>query len=155
MPVSPAFSRIRLAGEQDSAQLADLFDRYRQFYREPADLALAQRFIHERLRRADSILIVAHAEPAELIGFAQLYPTLCSVSAAPICILYDLYVAQQQRRRGIGRALLAEAARRAEQAGAIRVELATATDNVAAQKLYEALGWVRDNAFYRYSLPLR
>jgi len=35
------------------------------------------------------------------------------------------------------------------------VELATAITNDAAQALYEALGWVRDNEFYRYSLMVR
>jgi hypothetical protein len=47
---------------------------------------------------------------------------------------------------------LLEAARQhAEQAGAVRMELATAT----AQRLYAALGWARDDEFYRYSLRLR
>jgi ribosomal protein S18 acetylase RimI-like enzyme len=35
------------------------------------------------------------------------------------------------------------------------VELATAITNEAAQALYEALGWIRDNEFYHYSLMLR
>ena len=155
MPASQSCSRIRHAGASDLFQLAVLFDDYRQFYREPADLDLAQRFIEERLHRADSILLVAEVEPSDLVGFTQLYPTLCSVSAAPIYVLYDVFVAQAQRRLGIGRDLLIEARRWAEQAGAVRMELATATGNTAAQKLYESLGWVRDAAFYRYNLPLR
>ena len=155
MPASQSCSRIRQASTSDLFRLADLFDRYRQFYREHADFDLAQRFIEERLRRADSILLVAEIEPPELVGFTQLYPTLCSVSAAPIYVLYDLFVAPARRRLGIGRDLLIEARRWAEHSGAVRMELATATGNTAAQKLYESLGWVRDAAFYRYNLPLR
>lgn len=36
--------------------------------------------------------------------------------------------------------------------GAGRIELQTAKDNVPAQRLYEGLGWVRDNDFYVYAI---
>ncbi len=32
--------------------------------------------------------------------------------------------------------------------------LETATDNIPAQRLYESLGWKREQEFYRYFLPL-
>ena len=145
---------MRAARVTDLPQLADLFDRYRQFYRQPADLALARRFIGERLERSDSTILVAAADAASLAGFTQLYPTLCSVSAAPIYVLYDLFVANDKRSRGVGRALLDAARRHAEQTGAVRMELATATTNSSSQRLYESLGWVREQDFYRYSLRL-
>lgn len=145
----------RRAVDADLAQLAGLFDLYRQFYREPADSGLALQFIGKRLRRSDSTILVAAADDATLVGFTQLYPTLCSVSAAPIQILYDLFVAEHARRRGIGRALLEAARQHAERSGAVRMELATATTNHSAQRLYESLGWIRDDEFYRYALRLR
>jgi ribosomal protein S18 acetylase RimI-like enzyme len=148
-------TRVRYAVFEDLPQLAELFDRYRQFYRQPADLGLARGFIEDRLQRGDSTILVATADGATLSGFTQLYPTLCSVSAAPIFVLYDLFVSEQARRSGVGRSLLEAARQHAEQAGAVRMELATATGNAAAQRLYAALGWVRDDAFYRYSLHLR
>ena len=145
----------RRAVDADLAQLAGLFDLYRQFYREPADAGLALAFIEKRLRRSDSTILVAVADDATLVGFTQLYPMLCSVSAAPIQILYDLFVAAHARRQGIGRTLLQAARQHCEQSGAVRMELATATTNHAAQRLYESLGWIRDNEFYRYALRLR
>jgi ribosomal protein S18 acetylase RimI-like enzyme len=39
-------------------------------------------------------------------------------------------------------------------AGGARIELETARDNVGAQALYEALGYVRDDVFCKYSLEL-
>jgi ribosomal protein S18 acetylase RimI-like enzyme len=145
---------IRRAVDADLIQLAGLFDLYRQFYREEPDPELARRFIGERLRHSDSTILVAEHDDV-LIGFAQLYPTLCSVSAAPILILYDLFVAGHARRRGVGRRLLDAARDYAQTSAAVRMELATATTNAAAQRLYEQLGWKRDDDFYRYALRLR
>lgn len=147
-------TRIRTAIATDLPQLADLFDRYRQFYRQPADAILARRFIGERLERSDSVILVAVIDTGMLAGFTQLYPTLCSVSAAPIYVLYDLYIADDQRRHGLARALLTAAQQRARQTGAVRMELATATTNHPAQRLYESLGWLREQDFYRYNLRL-
>jgi GNAT superfamily N-acetyltransferase len=146
---------VRRAVDADLAQVSGLFDRYRQFYREPANAGLALQFIEERLRRGDSIILVAAEVDTTLVGFTQLYPTLCSVSAAPILILYDLFVAEHARRRGVGGVLLEAAREHAEQSGAVRMELATATTNHGAQRLYESLGWLRDTEFYRYALRLR
>lgn len=146
--------RIRPAVEEDLAQLAELFDAYRQFYLQPANRELAARFMQERLRRRDSTILVATVREPALLGFTQLYPTLCSVSAAPIYILYDLFVSESARCGGLGRALMEAARHRAQLNGAVRMELATAISNTSAQRLYESLGWVRDNEFYRYSMRL-
>ncbi len=69
-------------------------------------------------------------------------------------MLYDLFVAPAQRRRGAARALLEAAAAYARLAGAVRMDLATARTNVAAQSLYESLGWIRDDVFLHYSLAI-
>jgi ribosomal protein S18 acetylase RimI-like enzyme len=146
---------VRPAQEADLAAVAHLFDLYRQFYRQPPDLPLARAFIAERLAKRDSVILVAPDADAALAGFTQMYPTLCSVSAAPIWVLYDLFVAPSARRYGVGRALMEGARAHAAATQAVRLELATAYTNLQAQALYESLGWVRDREFYRYSLELR
>lgn len=145
---------VRPARASDLAEVARLFDLYRQFYQQAPDPALAERFIGARLGRHDSVILVASVGPAPLAGFTQLYPTLCSVSAAPMFVLYDLFVAPSSRRQGVARALMSAAQAHARRDGAVRLELATARTNVQAQALYEALGWVRDDEFHRYSLTL-
>jgi ribosomal protein S18 acetylase RimI-like enzyme len=145
---------VRRALPEDRAQLARLFDLYRQFYQQPPDRPLAQDFIGARLANNDSVIFVASLEPQTLVGFTQLYPTLCSVSAARIYVLYDLFVAQSGRRHGVARALMQAAQAYAQQTQAVRLELATARTNVQAQALYESLGWVRDQEFYRYNLEI-
>jgi GNAT superfamily N-acetyltransferase len=83
-----------------------------------------------------------------------LYPTLSSILAAPMYLLSDVFVVPSARRQGVGALLLKAAVETARATGAVRLELATAITNTPAQKMYEALGWKRDNEFYVYSFPL-
>ncbi|MBV8604219.1 MAG: GNAT family N-acetyltransferase [Pelomonas sp.] len=142
---------IREALAADAPAVAALFDRYRQFYEQPADLALAQQFIAARLENRESVILVAESAPGELVGFCQLYPSFCSVEARPIYTLYDLFVQPAARKAGAGRLLLQAAEARAIAEGRARLDLTTARTNKTAQSLYEALGWVRDDVFFAYS----
>lgn len=147
---------IRRARAQDLDALAGLFDAYRRFYAQPADIGLARRFMAERLDRGDSAVYVAEtAESGALQGFTQLYPSWCSVEAGPIMVLYDLFVAPEARGRGLAQALMQAAENHARAAGCVRVDLSTAHTNHAAQGLYESRGWQLDRTFRWYSLPLR
>ena len=143
---------IRPAQASDLPEVSALFDQYRQFYNQAADLALAQRFMAERFERSESVLLLAQStETQALIGFCQLYPSFCSVEAAPIYTLYDLFVAPEARGLGAGRALLLAAEARASADGKARMDLTTAKTNLQAQALYESLGWLRDVHFHAYS----
>ena len=42
----------------------------------------------------------------------------------------------------------------ARETGSDGLWLETALDNLPAQRLYERLGWKRDNEYYRYLMPL-
>ncbi|MES2932844.1 MAG: GNAT family N-acetyltransferase [Pseudomonadota bacterium] len=141
----------RLATLNDLASLAILFNAYRQFYQQADDLPLAARFIRERMERQESIIFVAENAEYELLGFCQLYPTFCSVVAAPIYTLYDLFVQPNTRKSGAGRALLLAAEQLAQQNNFARMDLTTAKTNQTAQRLYESLGWRRDDVFYAYN----
>jgi ribosomal protein S18 acetylase RimI-like enzyme len=144
----------RLAALDDLDAIAVLFDAYRQFYQQSADLPRARQFIRERLQRNDSVLIVAETAPHAVVGFCQLYPLFCSVRAVPMYVLYDLFVAPGARGSGAGRALMLAAEAHALKTGAARLELSTAKTNTVAQSLYESLGWVRDATFFVYGKNL-
>jgi ribosomal protein S18 acetylase RimI-like enzyme len=146
---------VRRAQAQDLGALAALFDAYRRFYEQPADLARAQRFMADRLARGDSVIhVAAGGEGGALQGFTQLYPSWCSVEAGPIMVLYDLFVAPEARGRGVAQALMQAAEDHARGAGCVRVDLSTAHTNHAAQALYESRGWQMDRVFRWYSLAL-
>jgi ribosomal protein S18 acetylase RimI-like enzyme len=137
----------------DLDRLTPLFDAYRQFYGQQSDLIVARQFLNDRLTRNESVVLVAEDRDRAAIGFVQLYPSFSSILAAPMYVLSDLYVVPEARRKGVGTHLLTSAAEMARQAGSIRLELATAITNIAAQRLYEVLGWQRDE-FYQYGLAL-
>ncbi|MNW70093.1 Acetyltransferase (GNAT) family protein [compost metagenome] len=67
-------------------------------------------------------------------------------------MLNDLYVAEPLRGQGIGTMLLEGVRDFALNTGSKGLTLTTMTDNLAAQRLYEAQGYVRDNEFYTYDL---
>ncbi|MFJ6416301.1 GNAT family N-acetyltransferase [Paeniglutamicibacter sp. NPDC091659] len=145
---------IHQAGMEDVESLAPLFDAYRQFYDCPPDIPLARAYLSERIGLGESTVFIASTGGGDLVGFTQLYPTFCSVEASPIFVLYDLYVSPASRQLGVGRALLAKAEEFGRANGASRLDLSTAKTNVKAQSVYESLGWVRDELFLQYSLPL-
>jgi ribosomal protein S18 acetylase RimI-like enzyme len=145
---------IRKATVADLDVVAPLYDAYRQFYTQPADLAAARAFIGERIGRGESTVFLALDDDAprtHALGFTQLYPAFCSVAARPYLVLYDLFVATGARRRGVARLLMERAQQFAAETGAVRLELQTARTNRPAQALYESLGWIRDEQFYTYT----
>jgi GNAT superfamily N-acetyltransferase len=146
---------VRQAGPADTELVAPLFDAYRQFYEQPSDLGLAREFIGERLERHESVIFLAE-RAGRPVGFVQLYPLFSSTAARPrrLWLLNDLFVAPEARGGGVGRALMARARRLAEDTRAVGLELATARGNTTAQRLYESLGYRRDDAFLRYELGL-
>jgi ribosomal protein S18 acetylase RimI-like enzyme len=148
---------IRRAAVEDVALLAPLFDAYRQFYHQAPDLALARRFLGERLGRGESVVYLAHTAgngDNTGCGFTQLYPLFSSVACRSIWILYDLFVAPTCRRAGVARRLMEAAHAFARAQGAATVELDTAHTNTGAQALYESLGYRRDLEFRHYVLTL-
>ena len=142
---------VRLATPDDLAPLAALFDQYRQFYEQAADLDRARTFVAERMARGESIIFVAADTQDTLLGFCQLYPSFCSVAAAPILVLYDLFVAPGARRLGLAKALIQAAQGYATAQGVARMDLTTAHTNTKAQALYISLGWQLDTVFRAYT----
>lgn len=141
---------ISRAGPADLDALAALFDAYRQFYGQPADLARAREWLRSRLRLGESVALLARRD-GQPAGFVQLYPMFSSVRTARTWILNDLFVDPAARRHGVARALLEAAAGFARSDGAAGIALETAQDNAAARALYRAAGW-REDATQWYSL---
>jgi GNAT superfamily N-acetyltransferase len=144
---------ILLACTEHLEEVSQLFDRYRIFYQQPADLDAARIFMGERLQKGDSQILVA-INKKQSIGFTQLYPSFSSVSMKPIWILNDLFVVESDRQQGVAKLLIGAAVDLTRESGAVRLALSTQITNTAAQSLYESLGFSKDQDFYHYALSL-
>ena len=145
---------VRRATVDDIDRLVPLFDEYRRFYDKPSDIVVARQFLADRTSRGESVVLVAEDRDGAARGFVQLFPTFSSIHVAPVYLLSDLFVAPAARCRGFGTLLLKAATETASAGGVVRLELSTAITNVSAQRLYEQLGWKRDDEFYVYVLSL-
>jgi len=150
----PPQLRLWRAALGDLDALVPLFDAYRQFYGLPSDIALCRTFLADRIGRAESVVFLAAMNGGTPIGFTQLYPSFGSLSAAPLWILYDLFVAPEARKMGVARRLMERARQHTEETGAKTIVLSTARTNQAAQRLYESLGYRLDSEFLTYELSL-
>jgi len=152
-----AMDRVTIVqAEQKHIDLvAPLFDAYRIFYDQTTNMEGARTYLFKRMSNLESVIFLAlRNDPLQPLGFTQLYPSFASISLGRIWILYDLYVAPEARRQGIGRKLMERARQFALASGALGLELTTARDNTSAQALYESLGYIRDEEFYYYELSL-
>ena len=135
--------------------LIPLFDAYRRFYKQSADLPGARQFLTERLKKEQSVIFLATEEEdgrRQGIGFTQLYPSFSSTSMRRLWILNDLFVSPSARKKGIGEALMERARQWALETGAEGLTLETAIDNHTARRLYEKLGYKKDEVYFRYNL---
>jgi len=139
---------VRRAGLADLDRLLPLFGAYREFYRRTAEPARERSFLAERIPKGEAVVFLAESN-GTAVGFTLLYPLFSSLSLRPVWVLNDLYVRPDARRTGVGAALLRHARQFAHDTGAEYLTLETARDN-PAQRLYEAEGWKRDEAFLHY-----
>ncbi|KAF2391488.1 GNAT family N-acetyltransferase [Pseudomonas frederiksbergensis] len=136
-------------------QVANLFDAYRGFYKQPSNLPQSRDFIAERIAQDESAIFLALDDNGDALGFVQLYPTFSSIDAHRTWLLSDLFTTPAARGRGVGTLLMNTARAFALSTGAKGLVLETATDNFGAQRLYESLGYVRDTGYYTYCLDLK
>lgn len=144
---------VTLADSARVREIAELFNAYRKFYRQESDLEGAIIFIKARFKNKDSVIFTANDNSC-LAGFVQLYPSYSSVSMRRIWILNDLFVRESYRRKNVARQLMETAKNHARGTEALRVQCATESLNVSAQRLYESLGYLKDEVFYHYTLEL-
>ncbi|PSB09926.1 GNAT family N-acetyltransferase [Pleurocapsa sp. CCALA 161] len=145
--------KIYQATIQQLDQVAFLFNQYRIFYRQPADLKSAQKFIRERLQQKDAVILLA-MENEQPVGYTQLFPSWSSVSMQRVWILNDLFVLREKRNQGIAKALMNKAKDHAMSTNAVRIILATEVTNQIGQNLYESMGYRHFDDFYHYILSL-
>ena len=145
---------IKEATVEDSEKIGEVFDLYRQFYKKDPDKIISIEYIKQRLTNKESTIFFVE-EDNVCIGIVQLYVTFDSLELSKKIILYDLFVRSEHRKKGIGAMLMDASKDFAENNDITGIELSTAISNGTAQRLYESLGYERDNEFYNYYLSIK
>ena len=133
-------------------RLLPLIAAYQRFYgaADPDD-ARNDAFFRRFIAPSDDGLLLGAWLESELAGYACLYWTFSSVTPGEVVLMNDLFVSEEHRGSGIGRALIDAALATARNRGAMALRWMTAIDNRDAQHVYERMGAAR-SAWFEYEL---
>lgn len=145
---------VRRATLEDLHPLAVLFDEYRQFYGASSNLNLSYQFLKQRFENQESVIFI-HIKDDVLTGFILLYLGFSSVACSIYYILDDVYVTPTFRRQGSAKQLIDTAILFARHENALRISLETQKSNYQSHKLYEQMGFVKDDEFKIYHCFLK
>jgi GNAT superfamily N-acetyltransferase len=147
---------ITTVAEADLLELLPLMRGYCDFYEvDPSDddlLAMSRALIADPDREGTQL--IARDDERRASGFATIFWTWTTLSAARIGVMNDLFVTERARGTGVAEALIAACAERCREYGAVSLDWTTARDNHRAQRLYERVGARRDERWVDYSLDV-
>lgn len=133
---------IRPAGEADVPAVLGLIRALAEYeHAAPGALAISEGLLREAMfgsPRAVEVLVACVGE--EIAGFAMFFHNFSSWRGRRGIFLEDLFVRPEMRRRGVGRALLAELARIALARNCARIEWLVVDWNQPAIDFYRSLG---------------
>ncbi|HWP42771.1 MAG TPA: GNAT family N-acetyltransferase [Blastocatellia bacterium] len=126
---------VRIATENDADALARLNNRFNKTNDTAQQVAA----------RIKAIPLAETALVAELegsvVGFACLRITRSLCYDFALAELTELYVEEGYRRRGVGRALVEQAERLAQERGAASLILLVGRENLSGQEFYRSIGY--------------
>lgn len=133
--------RIRAAEAGDVPMIADLIRQLAKFEKLEDKVVLTEELLRMGLfgtrPYAEAVIAEKDATP---IGFALFFHTFSTFLARPGIYLEDLFVLEEHRGHGVGRALLSHLAHLAVERGCGRLEWAVLNWNQDAIRFYERLG---------------
>jgi GNAT superfamily N-acetyltransferase len=133
--------RIAAIMASELEALLPMIAAYQRFYEvEEIDEERNRAFFSRFIAPSDDGELIGAWRGDELVGYACLYWHFTSLVPAQTVLLNDLYVAEDRRGEGIGRALIEASAEIARERGAHQLQWVTAPDNETARRLYDTLG---------------
>jgi GNAT superfamily N-acetyltransferase len=147
--------RIHTAAEEDLDELLPLMRGYCDFYSvAPADerlIAMSRALIADP--EMEGVQLIARDGDGRAVGFATIFWSWSTLSAARVGVMNDLYVDPDARGAGVADALIRECRGRCRERGARWLSWQTAKDNLRAQAVYERIGAKREE-WVDYSLAV-
>jgi GNAT superfamily N-acetyltransferase len=143
---------VRPVRREEFEDLLPMIAGYQRFYGAEPNAERNRRFFSRFLHPSEEGLLLGAWANGGLVGFATLYWFHSSTKATDTVLLNDLFVRDDLRGGGIGRALIQAALEETHRRGAGHLEWFTGLDNLAAQRLYDSLPGARRSAWYAYEI---
>jgi ribosomal protein S18 acetylase RimI-like enzyme len=129
---------------QDAAAIVDILDSYASDPvggGAPLGDDVRRRLVPELQQVSSALALLAFADQ-QPVGIAMCFFGFSTFNARPLLNIHDLAVLPSHRGKGIGRALLAEAEKRARDGGCCRLTLEVQDNNTTGRSLYSKSGFV-------------
>jgi len=147
---------IRPLLREDRAQWKVLWDGYNGFYGRSGSTALPESITEATWERffdpAEPVHALVAADGARVVGLAHYVLHRSTTRLNDVCYLQDLFTAEDQRGRGVARALIAAVADWARTRGCARVYWHTQASNSTARYLYDQVA--ENHGFIQYRMDL-
>ena len=147
---------IRPVVPTDFTQWKPLWEGYNAFYGRKGETALPDEVTQRTWSRFFDAYEPVHALVADhdgqLLGLVHYIFHRSTISLTTNCYLQDLFTLESARGKGVGRALIEEVYRRAQQAGSSRVYWHTHETNSTAMLLYNKVAEHSGFVVYRKTL---
>lgn len=140
--------QIRTATPADINQILSL---QTQIYRTEKIADSAKEALEKQLADETSEVMVAE-DSGKIVGTGTIYYIEVAIRARPYAFLEGFVVNKNMRGRGIGTALLKEAADHARAKNCYKILFTSGTDRTDAHKLYEKLGFKKWGLEFRMDL---
>jgi GNAT superfamily N-acetyltransferase len=147
---------IRPLLRDDRTQWSVLWDGYNAFYGRSGATALPQSITESTWERllnpAEPVYALVAADGDRVVGLAHYLFHRSTTRLNDVCYLQDLFTAEDQRGRGVGRQLILAVYDAARAAGSSRVYWQTQATNEAGRALYDKVA--RHTGFIVYQHEL-
>jgi GNAT superfamily N-acetyltransferase len=143
---------VRPVRREELEEVLPLVAGYQSFYRAEPDDERNRTFFARFLHPSEEGILLGAWSDQGLVGFATLYWFHSSTQAADTVLMNDLFVREDVRGGGVGRALIDAALAEVRRRGARHLEWYTAPDNVTAQRLYDSLPGARRSTWIAYEI---
>jgi GNAT superfamily N-acetyltransferase len=143
---------VRPIDRKDMDDLLPLIAGYQTFYGAEPDDERNRTFFSRFLHPSDEGLLLGAWVDGRLAGFATLYWFFSSTKAADSVLMNDLFVRDDVRGGGIGRALIKSALDETRRRGGAHLEWFTAPDNAKAQRLYDSIAGANRSTWFAYEI---
>lgn len=140
---------IKQVNLNDLDAIAELFNLYRIFYRQPDEYQKCKDFIQERIDNEQSHIFIVYVE-GKAVGFVQLYKLYHYIKLQKQWLLSDLFVHPDYRGKGLSVALIDFAKQWCDQTNACGLMLETELTNDIGNSLYPRCGFVLDQGHNYY-----